>query len=403
MAVPEKADIAIAGGGLSGALIAYRLRLTRPEVTVALVEQGPSLGGNHTWSFHASDVSAATYKWLSNLVRHKWPRQAVIFPKFHRVLETSYCSITSSRLHDIVAPLVDEGLALNADIAEVAPDRIRLRDGAVIKANAVIDARGARTSDRLVLGFQKFVGQELEFVAPHGLDAPVIMDASVPQEDGYRFLYVLPFTERIALVEDTRYADGAALDREALRRGISDYCAVRGWKISKVIREEDGVLPIALAGDIDAFLDEGVEGVAPAGMRAALFHPLTGYSLPDAAGLAERIADQDDLSGPALARFAVRHAASVWRNRSFYRLLSRMLFSAAAPDQRYKVLQRFYGLPRSLIERFYAGQTHFGDQARILAGKPPVPVSRALGCLGEEKYLNRALAARATTQAQGGY
>ena len=137
-------------------------------------------------------------------------------------------------------------------------------------------------------------------------------------------------------------------------------------------------------------------------MRAALFHPLTGYSLPDAAGLAERIADQDDLSGPALARFAVRHAASVWRNRSFYRLLSRMLFSAAAPDQRYKVLQRFYGLPRSLIERFYAGQTHFGDQARILAGKPPVPVSRALGCLGEEKYLNRALAARATTQAQGG-
>ena len=109
---------------------------------------------------------------------------------------------------------------------------------------------------------------------------------------------------------------------------------MRGWKISKVIREEDGVLPIALAGDIDAFLDEGVEGVAPAGMRAALFHPLTGYSLPDAAGLAERIADQDDLSGPALARFAVRHAASVWRNRSFYRLLSRMLFSAAAPDQR---------------------------------------------------------------------
>lgn len=388
-----KADIAIAGGGLSGALIAYRLRLMRPEVSVALVEGGGAIGGNHTWSFHASDVPAETYQWLSSFVVWCWPRQSVIFPDYRRTLDTRYCSITSSRLHDVAAPMIGEGLALNSEIMAVTPESIRLRDGETIEAKAVIDARGARDSSHLALGYQKFIGQEIEFDAPHGLDGPVIMDASVTQEDGYRFLYVLPFSEKTALVEDTRYADGEALDREALRRGIADYCEARGWKIVTVMREEEGVLPIALAGDIDAYLDEAEPDIAQAGMRAALFHPLTGYSLPDAAALAELIASEPDLSGENLAALTRRHAASVWRGRGFYRLLSRMLFSAAAPDERYKVLQRFYRLPRGLIERFYAGETHLRDQARILAGKPPVPVRRALGCLGETKYLKRVLIA----------
>jgi lycopene beta-cyclase len=34
-----------------------------------------------------------------------------------------------------------------------------------------------------------------------------------------------------------------------------------------------------------------------------------------------------------------------------------------------------------LIERFYAGQSSMADRLRILAGVPPVPVSRALAVL----------------------
>jgi len=49
----------------------------------------------------------------------------------------------------------------------------------------VLDCRGAVSSPHLRLGFQKFVGQELRLAAPHGLDAPVIMDAAVPQADGH--------------------------------------------------------------------------------------------------------------------------------------------------------------------------------------------------------------------------
>jgi hypothetical protein len=66
-----------------------------------------------------------------------------------------------------------------------------------------------------------------------------------------------------------------------------------------------------------------------------------------------------------------------------YRLLNRMLFRAATPDERYRVFQRFYGLSQGLIERFYADRLTRYDRMRILVGKPPVPFGRALAVVRE--------------------
>ncbi len=55
-----------------------------------------------------------------------------------------------------------------------------------------------------------------------------------------------------------------------------------------------------------------------------------------------------------------------------------MLFRAAEPAQRYRILERFYRLPEPLIGRFYAGQSTLLDRLRILLGKPPVPIGRAI-------------------------
>ena len=55
-----------------------------------------------------------------------------------------------------------------------------------------------------------------------------------------------------------------------------------------------------------------------------------------------------------------------------------MLFAAAEPGLRYKVLEQFYTLDRGLIERFYAGRSTLADKARILIGKPPVPLIAGL-------------------------
>ena len=50
-------DLVLVGGGLANGLLAARLTQLRPELRVQLLEAGPVLGGNHTWSFHGTDVT----------------------------------------------------------------------------------------------------------------------------------------------------------------------------------------------------------------------------------------------------------------------------------------------------------------------------------------------------------
>ncbi|MEM9838600.1 MAG: lycopene cyclase family protein, partial [Pseudomonadota bacterium] len=144
-----------------------------------------------------------------------------------------------------------------------------------------------------------------------------------------------------------------------------------------------------MGGNIEAHLDDSVPGVATVGLRAGLFHPLTGYSLPDAAALADHISALSDLSGPALADFTRSYAVKTWYNRGFYRMLSRFLFDAARPEERYVVMQRFYKLNRGLVERFYAARSMPHDKLRVLCGKPPVNFFRALACINESQWTAR--------------
>ena len=184
------------------------------------------------------------------------------------------------------------------------------------------------------------------------------------------------------MIEDTYYADTPELNRAALNGRIDAYIRSRGWTVEAVVGEEERVLPIALDGDIDAFWAEETT-VARAGLWAGLFHPVTGYSLPDAVRLARLVAASDDLSSGGLRRLTETYSKATWADRAFYRLLNRMLFRAAEPEQRWRVFQRFYGLPESLVRRFYAGRNTTLDKLRLLAGKPPVPVGKALQQLRE--------------------
>ncbi|MEM6414474.1 MAG: lycopene beta-cyclase CrtY [Pseudomonadota bacterium] len=383
-----KTDIAIVGGGLSGGLIALKLLEKRRDISILLIERSSHLGGNHTWSFHHSDLPPQLMQFVKPMIASSWSRQQVRFPAFQRTLNTGYASMTSEQLHKRLEPLLGENVIFNADVYAVEPNAVVLSDGRRIEAGAVIDARGQRNADALTIGFQKFLGQEIRFAKPHGLTAPIIMDANIPQSDGYRFIYVLPFSEDTALVEDTYYADGSDLETETTRAEIASYCERAGWPIAEILREENGVLPIALAGDIKAHLDSATPGVSLAGLGAGLFHPLTGYSLPDAARLAERVANAHDLSGPALYNLTRSYAEKRWRERGFYRLLSRFLYYAARPSERHLVLGRFYRLSGELIERFYASESSRADKMRVLVGKPPVNFLKAVECMDEDRWLS---------------
>jgi len=378
----DRLDILIAGGGLAGSLAALALAERRPDLSILLVDASDRLGGNHIWSFFDTDVPAEE-RWLLQPLRpRRWPDHEVSFPRRSRRIATGYNSIRSQVLDEVVrARLQPHQIRLRAPIADVRANEVVLEGGEVLRAGAVVDARGMAAVAGVDLAWQKFVGSVRRFDRPHGIERPLIMDARVDQSFGYRFVYCLPFSATELLVEDTYYSDGPALDVPRLRRLIDDYCSACGFGAGTGLSEEAGVLPIVLAGDVSAFWPSDGPPTARLGLRGGFFHPTTGYSLPDAVASASLLAGQRDISAPALHHLFRRRAEELWRRRAFYRALNRMLFRSAAPAQRYRVLEHFYRLPAPVIARFYAGRSTTIDKLRILSGRPPVPVRPALRAL----------------------
>ena len=379
----RRCDIAIAGGGLAGGLIALALARSRPDCDLLLLEAGEAVGGRHRWSWFASDLDAAGEALLAPVAKAAWATgYDVAFPRHARTLATPYRSMQDDDFAQAVARALPPGaLRTGAQVERLDGAGVTLAGGERITARAVIDCRGLAGSRHLAGGWQVFLGRQMRLAAPHGLARPVIMDARVAQEDGYRFVYLLPLGERDLFLEDTYYQDTPTLDRALLGARLDAYAAAHGWR-GDIVAEETGVLPVITGGDFAAFQAEHhAPGVAAAGARGGFVHPLTSYTLPYAVQTALWVAGHAELPGDELAARLAERARRHWQATRLYRALGAMLFGAAAPEERFRVFERFYRLPQPLIERFYAARSTTTDALRILVGRPPVRVTRALSAL----------------------
>ncbi|HET9637694.1 MAG TPA: lycopene beta-cyclase CrtY [Allosphingosinicella sp.] len=376
----------IAGGGLAGCLAALALAGRRPDLDFLIVEEGERFGGNHVWSFFDADVAAVDRPLIEPLVGHRWNEHEVRFPQRSRTLGFGYNSVRSADLDARMRQsLPPERYRLRSRIAELGPNHVTLASGERFAAAAVIDARGAGPLPGLDLAWQKFVGLTCRFEQGHCVERPVIMDACVEQDDGYRFVYSLPFSATELLVEDTYYSTSPVLDVPLVRCRVGSHMRRRGLEPAEILAQETGVLPILLGGRLEDLWSDSDPPVARLGLRGGFFHPTTGYSFPDAVRNAALLAEQPEFTSDALHGLFRRQAAMLWHQRRFYQRLNRMLFRAAEPRQRYRVLEHFYRLPEPLIARFYAGRLTALDKLRILSGRPPVPLRRAMTAIRERR------------------
>ncbi|MBI1861534.1 MAG: lycopene beta-cyclase CrtY, partial [Deltaproteobacteria bacterium] len=299
-------DVIFVGGGLSAGLALACLKHRRPELQLLVLEKDPHLGGNHTWSFHPSDVDQASDVWLGPLISRRWARHEVRFPEYRREIASGYCSIRSEAFDSYLRRRFGDAIQVNASVRHFSREHVELEDGTRFQARCVIDARGQFEATG-PLGYQKFVGCFLKVREPHRMKHPVLMDATVEQIDGYRFVYVLPWDETTLLVEDTCYSESPALDDNGVQQRIEAYARQNDWGESVVVHEERGVLPIPLRDK----LSHRKDGVAQIGMAARRFHPTTGFSLPNAVRTAELIAGVPE---PGRMAQALRASAAVeWR------------------------------------------------------------------------------------------
>lgn len=373
-------DYLLVGGGLQNGLIALALLARRPGTRIALLEQKDTLGGNHLWCFHADDLEEGARTFVNPLIRYRWPGYRVSFPGLSRELASPYAGVSSEHFDAVVRTRLASSpgcqLFLGVSAQKVSAREVTLADGRTLRGALVIDARGPERQQPREAGYQKFLGLEVALERPHGLLRPHLMDATVPQRDGFRFLYTLPLSPTRLLVEDTCFSDTPHLAIEQLRQGVLSYAASRGWAVGAVLREERGVLPLPWREPRRPCWTEPLL----AGYQGGWFHPVTGYSFPLAARLADHLARKPPEQNPGES---LRRLIEETRRQLRYGLLlNRMLFSWFPPEERYRVLERFYMLPEETIRRFYALRLTRLDQLRILAGRPPRGISLRAVFLG---------------------
>jgi lycopene beta-cyclase len=364
-------DYVLVGGGLQSGLITLAVLDRAPGSRIAVVERDRRLGGNHTWCFHADDVPREVERAIAPIVAHRWPGYEVRFPGHRRRLAAPYAAVTSERFREVVEARLHAAagceLYLNASASRVGEREVELEDGTRLRGELVVDARGPELGELPAgTGYQIFLGLELSLSRPHPLEIPVLMDATVAQVGGFRFMYALPLAPDRLLLEDTYFANGPELDRDALRERVATYARELGLRVARVAREEAGILPMPWVGGLPAAPAAGEP--MRAGYRGGFFHPATGYSFPVAARVAARVAAHP----PARVRAELDELVRRHRLQARYcHVLNWLAFRCFTPERRVHVFERFYRLPEATIRRFYALDMKATDKLRILAGRPP--------------------------------
>jgi len=377
MTQPTNYDFVIVGGGLQASLLCAALRFHQPAAHVLVVERAAEICGNHTWSFHASDIPAACQAWIAALPMRVWSNYSVQFPGFSRDVALGYRTMESTLVRERILSWENASASniggldvrTQTSVTRVGRDSVELDDGATIRGRTVIDCRGRGRASSLDAqngcGVQAFHGFELALRQDWPDRNPILMDACVDQHSGFRFLYVLPLERRRVLVEDTYFDNTPVRQRELSLQSVQAYLRYRGIGSFEIVREESGCLPMPYSLGGGAQSNDNLVG----GYAGNWFHAATGYSMPLAVRFAEAVAN-----GPinAIAERVSELRQQVSFQSSFSRFLNRLLFTGVAPHQRWRIFRRFYRrLPDDVISRFYAHRFTRLDALRLVTGAPP--------------------------------
>lgn len=371
------ADAVIVGGGLSGCLAAFYLKYLRPNRKVVLIERRDTLGGNHTWSIRSSHIKDSTLKWLSPLISHQWNNYEVLFPSFQKKINDSIFAIRSEDLHRSMVSALGSDIWLNCEVKSLSSDCVTTREFR-FDTPLVLDARGVTAENANAVGYHKFLGLDLELQGAHGLKSPMLIDSIGQQKDGFRYISLLPWSEFSVLIEDHRYSNFPEINLDNMTKDVLMYAQTRGWQVDKIRWVQRGSLQLPLFLQASQIGPLGPTAPTPIGLAAKYFHYSTGYSLFYALQTTEIIGQLGRwTSGMAIAALK-KFDEDFLIKQKYFAMINRMLFLGAKAEERVKIFESVFKQPDDLISNFFAAQLTTSQKLRLFAGKPPVPIHRAL-------------------------
>ena len=356
--------ILIAGGGVAGCLAALAMARLRPDVPLLIVEEQPQFGGLGSQLLFADGLDDAARQLGEDAASAVWPGIYLAFPGVSRKLKALVASIGGADLHTImVDALRPDQYLLGTKVVAVRDDAFVLDGGDTIKAEGAIDARGAANLSMLDLLYEARTERDVALTSLHGVDRPVLIDATLPRAAGIGHVAVVPLGDRALRIADIAISERAQSDADAGAR-IDAYLAARGWRVADVAAERIVSRPLPTGGDFASFWRIGGARFAKLGLRGGFFDPLSGTTAADAIRNGALLARQREFSGAALHDLFEASARQAWRRREPRRAINAAI-AVTAPQGRAALLERLYRLEAGTVTRLLSERSGLADRMRI--------------------------------------
>jgi len=377
-------DYLLVGGGAAGLSLAYHLA-QEPRLAgkrVLLIEPAAKDQNDRTWSFWADEPGL-----FDEVATHEWHAIAFRSPSFERTFNLkkyTYRTLRGLDFYQFVHRALDARPAqftlVRAEVADLVNTatgvEARTATGQVLTARYAFDSRppaiAAQPATYRYL-LQHFVGWEVE-TTRDVFDPQVMefMDFRGAQHHEARFIYVLPYSSRRALVEYTLFS-ATPLAKAAYEASIVEYLQhTLGLSANeyRIVDEEIGAIPMTdhpLPARVGAH-------IINLGTRAGRAKPSTGYAF-------QRIQAQSARLVQALATTGhppVDPTGDRWQFHFFDTLLLDIM-QRRGEQTRDIFTQLFQRNPVERIFRFLDEKTTWTDNLRIMNSVSAGPFLRSIG------------------------
>jgi len=341
--------IAIAGAGAAGLSLAVHLvRAGIPDVRLTLIDRDFTPRSDRTWCYWDDDSTLHP-----DMVRKEWSRirvvgrsvditETLVGPTYRMADSAAYARVALAELG---------GHAAVSFLTADSPDPATL-DHDLVFQSIRPDVRPEPWLK------QHFLGMEVRSAeAVFDPDTATIMDFRVDQRHGFAFMYVLPLTAHLALVEHTMFTD-SLMPTEAYRTEIRAYLNRHHPGISfEPMREEYGVIPMVADG-----WNPGSGRIRNIGAAAGLAKASTGYTFARIHRDSKAIVRELTSGTP---RPAPSPAFKSWMDSLIIDLIR------TEPDNAVDVFEHLFRVNGiGFMLRFLDEQTTLGEDLRLMASVP---------------------------------
>ncbi len=316
-------DFIIAGGGLAGLSLACHLvRSPLRDRSILIVDKDAKDRNDRTWGFWTDQPLL-----FDDIVHRSWSQLQVVGEDLERVIDLKNDRYKMIRGIDFYRSARGE-LSARGNVAflrgvvhkiEDGDDKARVTvDGQVFSGSWVFDSifkLAEIKPDPARYHYLKlhFKGWEIETSRQvFNPQMATFLDFRTPQQNETRFFYILPFSERRALVMYTLFS--ANLLRQAeYERALKAYLETTlGIHDYRILREERGVIPIT----DQPFPRRAGQRIMAIGTKGGRIKPTTGYAF---------VRIQEDSAAIVQSLIQVGHPFNVPPGPGRYRLYDSML------------------------------------------------------------------------------